>query len=254
MPYVSFNTTYDPPVSLPNIDYERIRQKVTNQLNSIVPYERTSIERCKDHFSPISTVVYWFKRPIVFDIGANIGLWTHAALQCGADVVCFEKDKGYLEKLKENLSEFDDSRFRIVNEMVLHDTGEVVATEGDKGYGVNVISIDSWVVAHRIFPSFMKIDVEGAEIPVLLGAKQTIQKCKPSMMIETHEMYIDNCKYLVVELLKEWLGVEPVSYQFCHKGLYHLYYDLREHVDTGRPLDRYGNYLDGPHRPGEARP
>jgi FkbM family methyltransferase len=37
----------------------------------------------------------------------------------------------------------------------------------------------------EIRPSFIKIDVQGFEYQVLLGAKETLQKCRPAILIET---------------------------------------------------------------------
>jgi hypothetical protein len=37
-----------------------------------------------------------------------------------------------------------------------------------------------------IRPDFLKIDVEGSESDVLTGARETIRRCRPKMLIELH--------------------------------------------------------------------
>jgi len=54
-------------------------------------------------------------------------------------------------------------------------------------------------------PDLVKIDVEGLEMDVLLGMKETIRKCHPSLFIEVHgadeESKDDNAKQVVTFLL-----------------------------------------------------
>jgi len=49
---------------------------------------------------------------------------------------------------------------------------------------VPVIRLDDYLQNNTVHPNFIKIDVEGFEYNVILGAKNTIEKCKPSFMIE----------------------------------------------------------------------
>ena len=47
-----------------------------------------------------------------------------------------------------------------------------------------VIRLDDYLQNNTVNPNFIKIDVEGFEYNVILGAKNTIEKCKPNLMIE----------------------------------------------------------------------
>jgi FkbM family methyltransferase len=49
------------------------------------------------------------------------------------------------------------------------------------------VRLDEFVTANHMNPTFMKIDVEGAELGVLRGAERVLRKHKPTLMIETHE-------------------------------------------------------------------
>lgn len=51
---------------------------------------------------------------------------------------------------------------------------------------VRVVSLDQWCVAEGIYPDLMKIDVEGAEMMVLDGAKNMIAARRPTLFIEAH--------------------------------------------------------------------
>lgn len=62
---------------------------------------------------------------------------------------------------------------------------------------INMISIDS-LKSPRV--DFIKIDVEGMELEVLEGAKETIEKFRPQMLIET--IKVDKQK--LVQRIEEW--------------------------------------------------
>jgi len=48
-------------------------------------------------------------------------------------------------------------------------------------------SLDEWMAQHtNCIPNAMKIDVEGHELDVLKGAKQTLTKYKPALVVECH--------------------------------------------------------------------
>jgi len=51
------------------------------------------------------------------------------------------------------------------------------------------ITIDSVVEAFQLEPSFVKIDVEGAESFVLAGMQRTLSRFRPKMMIEFHPLW-----------------------------------------------------------------
>lgn len=57
---------------------------------------------------------------------------------------------------------------------------------------------------------FIKIDVEGYEYKVLLGSKNTIDKCRPVLLVEQNKGNLD-----AIELLKSWnyscVGVDKIQ-------------------------------------------
>lgn len=90
---------------------------------------------------------------------------------------------------------------------------------------VSLRSLDS-LIAERKYPApqIMKIDVEGAELDVLNGAMNTLQKSKPLLFIEAHSPALAaECTRLLTEtgyrvgvLEKEWGRKEITSLDVCH--------------------------------------
>jgi len=60
-----------------------------------------------------------------------------------------------------------------------------------KGEGIDV-SCERLDDIYTGVTSFMKIDVEGHELPVLKGATETIKKHKPTIAIEIHDFSEDS--------------------------------------------------------------
>lgn len=70
--------------------------------------------------------------------------------------------------------------------------GTTLHASGDwKGAGVNV-NCERLDDIYNGIPSFMKIDVEGHELRVLMGAQETIKKHKPAILIEIHDFTEEN--------------------------------------------------------------
>ena len=132
------------------------------------------------------------------DIGANIGVISQALLSIGERVHAFEPQPEVYKLLVKNMEavggEFTHHNTAIGNFIGGAEMPKVhYSAKGNFGglsigsnsiygtYSVPVVTIDSFW-----FPNvkFMKIDVEGFELEVLEGAKETIGRCKPIMYIE----------------------------------------------------------------------
>ena len=133
---------------------------------------------------------------IVFDIGAYVGdtaLWFSKAVGPQGKVYAFEPEPSNFEKLKANLE-----RNKVTNVIPLHlalseNEGEMQIASGGGGSAitetagdtsVKVTTIDRFVEANKLpRVDFIKMDVEGYELNVLIGASETIQKFKPKLAI-----------------------------------------------------------------------
>lgn len=161
---------------------------------------------------------------LCLDIGANIGVISQALLANGHNVVAFEPQPELYELLSENMaaSAIRDLQSKAVNSAVGDEVGLAPMAKvyyGDKGnfggmglfeksiYGtinVPVVTIDGYNFDDV---GFMKIDVEGYEYETLVGATETIKRCRPIMYIEDDRSakserlrkYIESLGYTIEE-------------------------------------------------------
>jgi FkbM family methyltransferase len=128
---------------------------------------------------------------VVIDIGANIGAFSLYASYHGAIVYAIEPEPHNLEALKKNieLNNKEDSvyvcPYAISNykgTAVISDEGggATIVDDGIFGAEVEVMPLDMFFDLYHIQEvDVLKIDVEGAEPEIILGAsKETLQKCK----------------------------------------------------------------------------
>lgn len=140
-----------------------------------------------------------------FDVGSNVGLFAivmAAAVGEGGSVVAVEPDPTNVRRLRENLALNSVNNVRIVEaaatnrdgSLLLHlaqdsaynSVGTVLhARPSTEVVGVDGVRLDGiWQDAGQPVVSIMKIDVEGAEIPVLEGARQILAAHHPALLLE----------------------------------------------------------------------
>ncbi len=69
---------------------------------------------------------------------------------------------------------------------------------------VESVALDDFLVDMNLPVHFIKVDVEGAEELVLLGAKRTIEAHHPTMVVELHHYSQPREKHPVLGFLKEF--------------------------------------------------
>jgi len=79
---------------------------------------------------------------------------------------------------------------------------------GKKAYNVDVISIDEFVESRSLDVGLIKLDVEGAEYDTILGAKETIIKQKPLLIISIYHTFKDF--FEIKPLIESW----DIGYKF----------------------------------------
>lgn len=51
---------------------------------------------------------------------------------------------------------------------------------------INATTMDKFCCNNNIMPDFIKMDIEGAEMPALEGGMKTIQECRPQLAISIY--------------------------------------------------------------------
>ena len=82
-----------------------------------------------------------------------------------------------------------EDRIQLVHAAARPSFGEIHPSDDDTGthfgrVNVRTISLDALVERHGLDPKVIRISVEGAETAVLEGARRTIERCQPVLMIE----------------------------------------------------------------------
>jgi FkbM family methyltransferase len=177
---------------------------------------------------------------VILDIGANIGVWSRTlAAYCKSGIIyAFEPSKTTYDLLQFNTSGY--SNIMPVN-LALGETEGVLGLSGgpsvfrhlaDQNNGkneiVNVITLDQWAEKVNLDKlNFIKMDVEGSEAKVFLGAFQTLKKFHPIILFEQAPQLsaefcdagLDKCVnilndlgYSVMRILKDGTLSEELEY------------------------------------------
>ena len=138
---------------------------------------------------------------IFFDIGAHMGLFTLQAAPLCAAVYAFEPMPATREFLKHNVSANNLHNVNINACAISDSEGEVEIYEGSQNntgtssltrppnysgctFRVPSLTLDSYTATLGVVPSVIKIDVEGAELLVLKGARNLLRERHPAILME----------------------------------------------------------------------
>lgn len=134
--------------------------------------------------------------PVVMDIGANVGDWTHALLGVipTAEVWAFEPGSDAFSALRDRFE--TDNRVNPVNQAMgkARGTGRLWLDEEASGLAsfsyrqlqrwgrsmeksevVSIGTVDEFCAQYNVFPDLIKIDTEGHELSVLEGARHALR-------------------------------------------------------------------------------
>jgi FkbM family methyltransferase len=205
-----------------------------------------------------------------WDIGANVGyfvLAAAAALGNTGEVVAFEPFSVAYQNLLDNLALNHFTNIRPVKLAVSDTHGEVVlyassdiadtsanifmAKEDQAGQEViQTITLDEFSQEMaRLTPTLIKMDIEGAELAVLKGGRETIRASQPLLLIELEARTLRALGLSKADFQEE---LAPYGYQpaFLKKGTWQICQDLE--AVKGRNIFWFNPDLDR-HRHKAAR-
>jgi len=146
----------------------------------------------------------------LIDIGAWWGPWSLFWQPRAEKIEIFEPNKRILPMLENNISEFSNCTLhktalgnyqgKVSMEYESHSgTNHITKLSGD----VNLTTLDSFKFENV---DVIKIDVEGYEISVLEGAKETVMREKPIIQIEANKSgkRYGKTKIDILEMLSGW--------------------------------------------------
>jgi FkbM family methyltransferase len=147
---------------------------------------------------------------VVYDIGSHSGFYTLLAsvlVGRSGKVVAFEPNPNNLYYLKEHLQLNHIENVIVIEAAVSDSRGEVsfvgsgftghISSQGE--FSVKTVALDELINLGEIpIPNFLKIDIEGAEILALSGAKSLLRKFRPTILLATHgsEVHQESCDFL----------------------------------------------------------
>jgi FkbM family methyltransferase len=139
----------------------------------------------------------------LFDVGANIGVYSIVAARHGARVLAFEPSQRARDVLitSTQLNQVDGritclpfalsdrnatARFTSGLDVGNHLIEEANPTAGNAATEVEVRRLDDLLAGmpDALVPRLIKVDVEGADLDVLRGAEQTLMQTRPFVIIE----------------------------------------------------------------------
>jgi len=160
--------------------------------------------------SEVQAALDFLLRPdmTIYDVGANVGFHALGAARrvCArGNVVCFEPLAENAKKIQYNAAANGLVNIKTLTIALGSSAGEAafwtsekptwgklasVGKKPDRFAGevkVKIQRLDSIVDEMRLAPpDLIKIDVEGAELDVLEGARHTLERYRPTMLIEAH--------------------------------------------------------------------
>lgn len=141
---------------------------------------------------------------VVFDCGANLGIFSLYAAYRGAKVYAFEPISAAREILRKTMSLNPELAKRVevvpyalaekegtaeftVLDGTLVGSSMVFSQEGRKETA-KITTIDSFCKENGVTPTFIKADIEGAERLMLSGAQETLMAAAPKLSLCTYHL------------------------------------------------------------------
>ena len=127
------------------------------------------------------------------DIGSNVGQWTRPLAKRFDSVICFEPNPNFRECFNKNITEsnvtlfpfgLSDHAHTVTQGMNATHLNEIVGDTSPRDGDIECRTLDSFGLTDV---DYIKIDVDGFEIALLNGARETLSKNDPVINIEMKE-------------------------------------------------------------------
>lgn len=152
---------------------------------------------------------------LVIDVGANVGFFTSFFAEWvneNGHVIAIEPDPSNCKNLQDTLIQNQlMNRVEIVAAAATSYNGKASLQLdpnnptnhklGSEGISVDAITVDSLVTKYNLPVSFIKIDVQGAELSVLEGASETIERFHPTLIVEIDEKSLADFDMRPIDIL-----------------------------------------------------
>ena len=148
------------------------------------------------------------KKKCIIDIGAHVGLTTlpiNSEVSNNSQIFSFEPGIKNNQYLRYHLNKNNIKNVVVINKLVGENNSKNVPFyESNQPTGMNSIvdfkknflikkkkqvCLDTFVKKNKIKPDLIKIDVEGAEIFILRGAKNILKEYKPDIFLSVHKKH-----------------------------------------------------------------
>lgn len=171
----------------------------------------------------LATVEACRGKDCVFDIGGHIGLVTlpmSRAVAPAGRVFSFEPGEANLDYLRFHLARNDAANVEVVDALVGDSDGCVDFFEQSGATGQNSVvlkknpeayqrvrrrqvSLDKFCTDRELRPEIIKVDVEGAELAVLRGAREILRRDRPTLFLSVHPTELRLLDESVDSLMRE---------------------------------------------------
>ena len=137
-----------------------------------------------------ASLEYVDKHRNALDIGSNVGQWTRPLAKLFQQVICFEPNPSFRECFDKNITESNVTLYPYAlsshehtaeqgktDTHLNHVVGDTLPRDGD----ISCRALDSFNFTDI---DYIKIDVDGFEVPLLEGARKTLMANSPVLNIE----------------------------------------------------------------------
>ena len=151
---------------------------------------------------------------VALDIGANVGLWSRDLCERFSSVIAFEPVEIFRDCLTKNVTSpklhvesvaLGDQATTACMNITMDNMGHTHIDPNSLGNGDTVVRrLDDYNYNDI---DYIKMDCEGFEYRIIQGAKETILRCRPVVVVEQkpHDAYSNQYgQHAAIALLQEW--------------------------------------------------